>query len=992
MLHETTISRTRGLDTPLDRRHLYDLGLQHIRDLAAATWTDHNVHDPGITILELLSYALTDLGYRATFPIEDVLAAAEDNAASMARQFFTARTILTNRPFTPLDHRKRLIDLPDVKNAWLLPASLTLYADTTRGVLFGPATLHADQITDVAALVIRLRDATDAFAAHLIRRFSDHARARITEVDPSADEPGVRALLLAELNRVILGPALHEPGALGSVTLSEATRALLATAPNGEALARLHRHLLEDALPGLIAIDATLRARGSAPGVTPVVIAGLWDVRIEFMDAVTTATRRATALKTVRECLLANRTLGEDFASIAEIETQDFLLCGELELAPDADPVEIHARAFHGVQEYLAPTIQARRLEELLRPTRPGARAHTVDEAFEGPALDHGLLSDDDLTRAELRTVIRLSDVISIITDIEGVVAVRALVVNPAGATEVPDTWQVPVAAGRKARLDTTRSRLVCTKRHVPVPVRPEAWQQRFEELRRDLRERAESLPPEDVAIPLGRHRSPADYTSFQNHFPALYGIGPDGVSTTANGLPRATALARQLKGYLLFFDQVMADFLAQLAHVADLFSTDPTVDRTIFRQPVTTFREHELIYRDALDGAGFAARPAFQETPEDFARRRNRFLDHLLARHAEGFADYANITRSVFGTGDQALIQTKCEFLRELPTVGSERALAYNHTLKTPADVWNSDNISGLEKRLARLLGFRNRRRRNLSEIAFDIYAEIDATPDDEFRWRILHHETHEILLSSSTRYATRTAARAEMITAIQRGMVAAGYEREVASNGTHFFNILDESGEIVGRRITYFDTPEAMEAAIAALIDYLGQRYSDDGMFVIEMLLLRPEHSADPFLPVCVDPACISCSDLDPYSHRLHIILPAFSSRFSNMDFRRFVEETIRAEVPAHLLPRICWISRDDMAALEKAYREWLMVKSGASRADRSARLGALVATLQSVRNVYPPAVLRACDSTTSEDRFILGRTALGSLSGESPQPPPP
>jgi len=29
-------------------------------------WTTHNTHDPGITVLELLAYALTDLQYRSS--------------------------------------------------------------------------------------------------------------------------------------------------------------------------------------------------------------------------------------------------------------------------------------------------------------------------------------------------------------------------------------------------------------------------------------------------------------------------------------------------------------------------------------------------------------------------------------------------------------------------------------------------------------------------------------------------------------------------------------------------------------------------------------------------------------------------------------------------------------------------------------------------------------------------------------------------------------
>ena len=53
---------------------LRELGIQHIQELAGKLWTDYNTHDPGITILEVLSYALTDIGYRINYDIKDILA------------------------------------------------------------------------------------------------------------------------------------------------------------------------------------------------------------------------------------------------------------------------------------------------------------------------------------------------------------------------------------------------------------------------------------------------------------------------------------------------------------------------------------------------------------------------------------------------------------------------------------------------------------------------------------------------------------------------------------------------------------------------------------------------------------------------------------------------------------------------------------------------------------------------------------------------------
>src|SRR3954447_10535366 len=111
MLLKSTLSRMPETNPALDQQQLYAMGLDHARRLSRRLWTDHNIHDPGITTLELLCYALTDLAYRAQFPIEDLLAAATDNAGAMAGQFFTPRQILPCAPLTERDYRKLLIDL-----------------------------------------------------------------------------------------------------------------------------------------------------------------------------------------------------------------------------------------------------------------------------------------------------------------------------------------------------------------------------------------------------------------------------------------------------------------------------------------------------------------------------------------------------------------------------------------------------------------------------------------------------------------------------------------------------------------------------------------------------------------------------------------------------------------------------------------------------------------------------------------------------------------
>lgn len=742
MLTQLTIPKKNTQPLAMDFEQLYAIGLKHIQQLSSQIWTDYNVHDPGITTLELLCYALTDLSYRASFPIEDLLASESDNAGEMSKQFFTARQILPNRPLTLLDYRKLLIDLDGVKNAWIQPASLIYYADMVKGELL-------------------------------------------------QDNP--------------------------------------------------HRS-----------------------GILEVNLAGLYAVKIEYEIPLTQP--KQDVIQAVQQKLQANRNLCEDFVQFTEVEIQFFQLCVELELAPDADVTKVNAAILFQVQEYLSPSIAFYSLSEMLTRKRIDGTPYTVDEIFDGPALDNGFIEDEELENADLRTEIRLSDIISIIMDINGVQAVRDIVINPEGNTiPLVNKWVIPVEAGKQAKLNSQVSRLVFYKRNMPVvptgiaatPLTPESTGKEVN----------------DLPIPLGKFRSPASYYSFQNHFPAIYGLSEVGLSSTADD--KRKALALQLKAYLLFYDQVMANYMAQLSQVKELFSRNPDLLQTYSLQVVNSFADYIKIYdaNNAIDTLQNQNRDREKATDCD---RRNRFLDHLSARFAERVHELAYTMYSHFGTGAEDSIAYKCRFLEDYPTISSDRALAYNYSLTDEKDLWNSENVSGLEKRLAKLLGIPNHQRRNLSE--------------------------------------------------------------------------------------------------------------GDEGMYLIENMLLRPEQHTDPFLPICPTLNCNDCAEADPYSYRIHIILPAYGKRMGEIEFRRFAEVVIREETPAHILPKICWIDKEDMIELEKLYRDWIYLKAGVEKADRPDKLMKFIKELFTVKNVYPPQKLSECDSGEDQPKFILGQTALGTQKTET------
>ncbi|TAD91102.1 MAG: hypothetical protein EAY75_03950, partial [Bacteroidetes bacterium] len=134
---------TQYTDIAFDYNALRQKALAFVQAHSGNLWTDHNVHDPGITIMEMLCFAITDLSYRATLPIANLLASAA-NTQALPKPLYSAATILPTRATTPLDYRKLCIDTSitrangsfcGVKNAWLQKTTRPVIANLNQKTL-----------------------------------------------------------------------------------------------------------------------------------------------------------------------------------------------------------------------------------------------------------------------------------------------------------------------------------------------------------------------------------------------------------------------------------------------------------------------------------------------------------------------------------------------------------------------------------------------------------------------------------------------------------------------------------------------------------------------------------------------------------------------------------------------------------------------------------------------------------------------------------------
>ncbi len=104
----------------LDFAGLREEGFRLSQEISGDVWSDYNLHDPGVTILEQLCYGLTDLAYRSGFDAKDYLASPDGKIDYSRLALCRPDEIFSCSPVTVNDYRKLILNgVPNVDNVWI---------------------------------------------------------------------------------------------------------------------------------------------------------------------------------------------------------------------------------------------------------------------------------------------------------------------------------------------------------------------------------------------------------------------------------------------------------------------------------------------------------------------------------------------------------------------------------------------------------------------------------------------------------------------------------------------------------------------------------------------------------------------------------------------------------------------------------------------------------------------------------------------------------
>ncbi|WP_264537876.1 hypothetical protein [Flavobacterium sp. N1736] len=421
-----------------------------------------------------------------------------------------------------------------------------------------------------------------------------------------------------------------------------------------------------------------------------------------------------------------SRNIGETFNVPIALATINCTISGKIEIEKETNQYAVLLALQDSIRNFVFPKITQKGFENLQQ------SGYSAAEIFDGPALKNGWILTEDLI--DKNDAVQTIDLIPVIESVNNVVSITGLQLfqeqkNVSVLTAAPDQMlfiDILTSYKNKTLILSCNGKDVPFDAFGPLNINTD----NFEETTAVLNKKDNSK------LPKSKFRDINTYFSIQNTFPQQYGIGFDTLEDHSK--PVQVGQSRQLKGYLTLFDQILANQFSQLANISKLFSFKnslcgaPSDEETFFAlkdKYEQTHLEYPVPYKmfapsyfyqslytvphiqpllknsttfDYTYGNESAAElkeKSWQEYQQDpynpyifglmklmdeentNLKRRNKILNHLLARHGESPNVVDALIDDTVYTGDKRKDQIilKSLYLQNLGLLSYNRQKGYN-------------------------------------------------------------------------------------------------------------------------------------------------------------------------------------------------------------------------------------------------------------------------------------------------------------------------
>lgn len=777
MENKQTISRDFSMDPGLNPALLKEQAIEVVQRLAGQTWTDHNPHDPGINMLESLSYVITDLCYRLSFPLPDLL--TPENAVEEIKHFLSREEMLYTSPVSVNDYRQLLLDIDGIKNVWVVPA--------------------ADDID-----IIGIKD--------------------------------------------------HK------VSFETETR-------------------------------------------------GVWNVLVELSnnitddgkDIITGEDRLQEIAKAVRARFLAERNVGEDINTVRFLDREKISMSMTLDLHAGTDFEAALIKIFRKIQDVISPGIKNYNLLKALE------EGKLPEELFSGPDPLGARIDKESLTEIKPAVKIYASDIMASVTSNEEVDLMREFRLLEVGEDTTSsadshsdgwknskDRWFSPIENGKVCYFDVEKalkgnSLKIYIDGH-PVVLDNAARGRILTAVLTYNIDKGMKDPWVDEELLQGRYRNLRRYKTLQKEFPSIYKISGAGIAPGED--EETVAMIRQLQGFLLLFDQILANEFEQLEVIRKLLSM-PDVQKecnpfctlnTVFEK---IFSSRSLSTDDVKSfWESIRAIPATHTSqPIAGIHQIKELLGDFYEDYTEGFkvSEDGKVVRPVLPVLNDFTSMTEEPFsvdkLNRLHRLYSHFLARFHESLPAPEQLKYQGVLA------------------NYTDVLKKHPRAIESRSQEVFikKLAILKQITDQVQLLN--RYSSMSKRRA-------------GAYDYLGDQSFGSANV----APLVSRISARLGMPPFKRGPLALK--------NQEGFHMVEGVLLRDHGIRD--IEILLNTGDEKAS-LVNITNMLYFIFPRWTTRFQNEDFRSMITDVVIQETPVNLVPRILFLDRAEMNLFDRVYNSW-------------------------------------------------------------------
>jgi hypothetical protein len=570
----------------------------------------------------------------------------------------------------------------------------------------------------------------------------------------------------------------------------------------------------------------------------------------------------------IKKVFIANRNLGENTTQkIYVLNPQPIGFSAEIQVKEFVHPEQVLTDIFLKIQEYFSPQVHFYSEREMVEKDYP------IEDIYDGPLLKNGILPDSELR--QMTTEVDQYRLIDAITSATHVLQVKKLSIH--GQKEGAHSIKLnsnsyptldPISLFNSIKLYVGEYKLTVSKNEFLELLNKSLMLKKFKTHKTRHTE-------DSKYISGGGFKELGEYTSIQENFPHIYGLGKYGVF--ANESTDKKAKVKQLRAYVFFYEQILANFLAQLANVSNYFSLDldNEAKHTFYHKALYDNRgANEIIggtvdndewkkYKDNFKNPYLSSLLNGQETDSVYRQRKHKVFEHIYARFNELFVNYPiNAFINTYGELDESRtglsLKWKADILKNLIETEYNRIKGSNY-------LDESTSLGGFEKKIMRLLYIKDERKKSLlsSFNADKISLKkniIDNSATHETIKLNFEGEELEILkdnyFQKSGRIATENQNelflfKKEGISVLKYGINSDNYRIiTIPENQNEILLIYKMPVKRVWKLVSKFKSHAEASKGLENLINYLKElSINSEGFHVVEHMLLCPPLNAESF-----------------------------------------------------------------------------------------------------------------------------------------------